>query len=205
MPPSPKLLLALKVVAVLLVVLLLAFLVLSWVPSWLVEEDGLTAAQRLTAANDARTPLVALLVAFGAAGTLYYTSRSYRLNADGHVTDRYSRAVDQLGDDEHMSVRVGGVYALERIGVDSPRDRPRILHILSIFIRTRSLVPQDAVGEANDDLKAALLAATTLLGLAPAEVLDLSGANLSNCDISRIRKDQLDLGDPPADPERLAP
>ncbi len=184
--------LALKVVMLTLGVLLLAALVLWTVPGWLVGEDHLTETERLKAANDARTPLVALLVAFGAAGTLYYTSRTYRLNADGAVTDRYSRAVAQLGDDVHTSVRVGGVYALERIGVDSPRDRASILHVLSSFIRQRSKGIPTEPGRPDDDVQAALLASTTLLALSPGVVLNLRGANLSSYDVSGIPARQLE-------------
>ena len=44
-------------------------------------------------------------------GYIYsFTSRSYRLNWEGHVTDRYTKAVSQLGD-ESSPVRIGGVYA----------------------------------------------------------------------------------------------
>jgi hypothetical protein len=75
----------------------------------------MTAAERLAAVNDVRTPLVAFLVTIGAAGTLWFTARSFTLNREGHVTDRYTKAVSQLGD-ESSPVRVGGVYALERIG-----------------------------------------------------------------------------------------
>jgi hypothetical protein len=147
--------------------------------------------------------LVALLVAFGAAGTLYYTSRTYRLSAEGHVTDRYSKAVDQLADDAHTAVRVGGVYALERIGVDSPKDRATILHVLGSFIRERSKAMPKVPGEPEDDVKAALLAATTLLALTPGAVLNLSGANLSNCDLSDIPARQLDVHDAITDGARL--
>jgi hypothetical protein len=194
---------ALKVVILALAVLLLAILVLWTVPGWLVSEDHLTEAQRLKAANDARTPLVGLLVAFGAAGTLYYTSRTYRLNADGHVTDRYSKAVDQLGDAARTPVRVGGIYALERIGVDSPKDRATILHVLSSFIRERSKDFPTEQGEPNDDVKAALLAAAALLALTPGAVLNLSGANLSHCDLSNIPARQLDVHGATTDGARL--
>lgn len=172
--------------------LLVAVLVLWTVPAWLTKADGLTEAEHLKAANDVRAPLVALLVAFGAGGTLVYTARTYRLNMDGHVTDRYSKAVDQL-DSAPTPVRIGGVYALERIGVDSSRDRETILHVLSAFIRERAKAHPDQPGEPNDDVKAALLAATKLLALTPQSVLDLRGANLSNCDLYEIRASQMDI------------
>jgi hypothetical protein len=38
----------------------------------------------------------------------------------GAVTDRYTKAIEQLGSDE-LDVCVGGIYALERVGSDSPQ------------------------------------------------------------------------------------
>jgi hypothetical protein len=50
------------------------------------------------------------------------------------VTDRYTKAIEQLGSDK-LDVRIGGIYALERIAHDSPRDHPTIMEVLAAFIR----------------------------------------------------------------------
>ena len=68
-----------------------------------------------------RTSLIAFLVAVGAAGTLWFTGRTYVVSREGHVTERYTDAVTQIGDDS-LEVRLGGVYALARIGWDSEKD-----------------------------------------------------------------------------------
>ena len=75
--------------------IVLAAIVLWILPILLTRQptEALSAAERLKAANDVRTALVAFLVALGAAGTLWFTARSYRLNREGHVTDRYTKAV----------------------------------------------------------------------------------------------------------------
>jgi hypothetical protein len=63
------------------------------------------------------------------------------LAEQGQLTDRYLRAVDQLGaTDEHLGnkkleIRIGGIYALERIALDSPRDQQPITEILTSYIR----------------------------------------------------------------------
>lgn len=49
------------------------------------------------------------------------TSDNLRVSEEGQITDRFGRAVDQLGSDQ-FTIRLGGVYALERIARDSPRD-----------------------------------------------------------------------------------
>jgi Pentapeptide repeats (8 copies) len=56
------------------------------------------------------------------------------------VSDRYLRAVEQLGSDV-LEVRIGATYALERVTVDSTRDQPIVMEVLSAFIRERSREP----------------------------------------------------------------
>jgi hypothetical protein len=50
------------------------------------------------------------------------------------VTARYTKAIEQLGSDR-LDVRVGGIYALECIAHDSPRDHLAVLEVLAAFIR----------------------------------------------------------------------
>jgi hypothetical protein len=53
---------------------------------------------------------------------------------EGHLTDRYTKAVEQLGSDK-IEVRLGGIYALERLMRDSPTDQPTIVEVLAAYIR----------------------------------------------------------------------
>jgi len=64
--------------------------------------------------------------------------RTVELTEQGQVTDRYSKAIEQLGSDKGLDVRIGGIYALERIAHDSPRDHPTIMEVLAAFIREHS-------------------------------------------------------------------
>jgi hypothetical protein len=168
-----------------LALLVLGLLVIWIVPAWLTRHpsNGLTAADRLKATNDVRAPLVALLVAFGAGGTLVFTARTYKLNREGQVTDRYSKAVGQLGD-ESPPVRIGGVYALERIGIDSSKNRKPILSVLGAFVRKRSEEMRDHPDELNEDVKAALRVAGRLIESTPDVQFDLRGVDLRNADLS---------------------
>jgi hypothetical protein len=94
------------------------------------------------ALQQARDAARGRLVAFGAglfaAGALIYTARNFSLTRQGQVTDRYTKAIDQLGSDKGIDVRIGGIYALERIAHDSPRDHPTIMDVLATFIRDHS-------------------------------------------------------------------
>lgn len=75
---------------------------------------------------------------------LFVTYNTFELNRQGHelsregqVTERFSKAVELLGS-EDLSVRLGGLYALERIAKDSPKDHSTIMQILSAYIREKS-------------------------------------------------------------------
>ena len=59
----------------------------------------------------------------------------------GQITDRFTKAIEQLGrsGSDAISLRLGGVYALERIAQDSPRDHGPIVEVLSAFLRDQSL------------------------------------------------------------------
>lgn len=59
----------------------------------------------------------------------------------GQITDRFTRAVEQLGNQGAVDVRIGGIYALERIAQDSDRDRDAVAEVLSAFIVRASSAP----------------------------------------------------------------
>jgi hypothetical protein len=118
-----------------LAVVAAAVLVVWVLPSVLTEHPHIPkSAERHTAIANTRTSLVAMLAAIGAAGGLAYTARTYRLGREGHITDRYSKAVEQLGSDK-VEVRLGGTYALERLMRDSPPDQPTIMETLAAYVR----------------------------------------------------------------------
>ncbi|MFI5915755.1 hypothetical protein [Dactylosporangium sp. NPDC051541] len=59
---------------------------------------GLGPADRLKAVNNVRAPLVTFVAAAGAAITVWLTARTYLLSREGQVTDRYTKAIEQLGE-----------------------------------------------------------------------------------------------------------
>jgi hypothetical protein len=63
--------------------------------------------------------------------------RTIEVERDRHVTERYTRAIDQLAHDR-VEVRMGGIYALERIAHDSAKDAATIVEVLSAFVRERA-------------------------------------------------------------------
>ena len=178
--------------------LLPAAVVLGVLTLWLLPalltrhpSHGMTGAERLKAVNDVRAPLVGFVVLLGSAATLWFTARTYRLGREGQVTDRYTKAVGQLGDAK-APVRVGGIYALERIGNDSARDRDTIIWVLGAFIREQSRKTREHPDVEPEDIRAALRVAGRLLAQSAA-VLDLRDAYLRNTDLSKMSADRVIL------------
>jgi uncharacterized protein YjbI with pentapeptide repeats len=124
-----------------------------------------------------------MVTAFTALAALVYTGESIAANhqqnalaEQSQITGRYTSAVDQIGTqgDDHLQTRLGGVYALERLMTDSPRDQPTVIEVLSAFVRVS--VPRapartsrdfpDGAGCPRNDAgpKADVQAALTVLG-----------------------------------------
>jgi hypothetical protein len=54
--------------------------------------------------------------------------------AERRVTDLYARAVEQLGSSD-AAVRLGGLYALERVAQNHPSQRQTIINLLCAYLR----------------------------------------------------------------------
>jgi uncharacterized protein YjbI with pentapeptide repeats/uncharacterized membrane protein (DUF485 family) len=113
------------------------FILVWWlVPPLLYRHTGTPKADKLEAITDTRTALLAGLIGVGALLTFWLNSRVYRITAQGHITERYTKAIDQLDDEKALAVRLGGLYALERIARDSPPDRATIAEVLCTYARS---------------------------------------------------------------------
>jgi hypothetical protein len=95
------------------------------------------AAHLQTAREAVRTQFLTLAAGLFVAGTLWFTGQNLRLSRQGHVTDRYTKAIEQLGSDK-LDVRIGAIYALERIARDSATDHPTVMDVLAAFVREHS-------------------------------------------------------------------
>jgi hypothetical protein len=63
--------------------------------------------------------------------------------ADGQLTNRFNQAVEHLGqgdksDENKLAIRLGGIYALERIAKDSKRDHWTVMEVLCSYARNHS-------------------------------------------------------------------
>jgi len=181
-------------------------LAITWVlfvpaADWLARHDVASAAGSLheTAVDNARGRLLTLGAGLFAAGALVFTARNFtvsrrtlELTEQGQVTDRYTKAIEQLGS-EKLDVRIGGIYALERITRDSPRDHPTVMEVLTAFIREHSheqWPPSDHPAgrgperSTRPDVQAAL----TVVGRRDPDRdirrIDLTGADLTRADFT---------------------
>ncbi len=87
--------------------------------------------------------------------TVRSTWDSVDLARQGQITERFARAIELLGS-EKFEVRLGGIYALERIARDSERDHWPVMEVLTAYVRENSPwsdardVPSQSVPLATD-------------------------------------------------------
>ena len=128
-----------------------------------VSLNGIVARLRMAASDGNTAPedlrhlgtTVALLMGvLAAAATIFFSiirvwinERTATATEEGLITDRISKAVEGLGAEKtvkrdgeesttpNLEVRIGAIYALERIAQDSLRDHIQIMEILCAYIR----------------------------------------------------------------------
>jgi hypothetical protein len=106
--------------------------------AWLLAGDTVgdlpTGKEKANAINGVRTVLLQGAAGIAALVALWFTARTYQLSREGQVTDRFTKAVDQVAANT-PDQQVGGVFALERIMRDSAKDHAAVVDVLSVFIR----------------------------------------------------------------------
>jgi len=73
----------------------------------------------------------------------YFTLDKLRVTVERHMTDRFTQAIDQLGNDK-LEIRLGGIYALERMAATSEKDHWKIMEVLTAYVREHA--PRRAAG-----------------------------------------------------------
>jgi Pentapeptide repeats (8 copies) len=151
--------------------------------------------------NDARTTLIQGLGGLVLLIGLYLTLKNFQLTQDKQITEHYTRAVEQLVSDR-LAVRLGAIYALERIARDSERDHWPIMEILAAYVRERApwvpkdsepeekLHPQDEISSIPSTLAIDIQAVLSVLGRRPRTYgkgedkrLDLAFTDLHGADL----------------------
>ncbi|WP_406212597.1 pentapeptide repeat-containing protein [Streptomyces canus] len=75
--------------------------------------------------------LAALLFTWAQVGQ---ASKELRISEQGQITNRFTAAINNLGSDA-IDVRLGGIFALQRIMQDSARDHPTVVSIVAAYVR----------------------------------------------------------------------
>jgi hypothetical protein len=111
---------------------------------------------RATAQSTVRTTLVqalaALLVLAGAGVGGYFTYQQVIVSREAQLTERFTKAVEQLGEARKIDLRIGGIHALGRLAINSPFDRHAIAKVLEAFVRRRAPVEAVPSGDAGKDV-----------------------------------------------------
>ncbi|WP_170191930.1 pentapeptide repeat-containing protein [Saccharothrix syringae] len=184
-------------------------LLLGPVAWWATASVGeLKGKEKADAVNSTRQVLLAAAGGAAALVGIGFTARTYYLSRRGQLTDRYGKAVAQLASDK-LTERVGGVYALEHLMVESERDHVTVVEVLAAFIRERTTTGETGMHEErhncrHDGSKPAFRSlatdvqvALTVLGRRPRRPernpVDLRTADLCGADLSGLRLDHANL------------
>lgn len=186
-----------------------------------VEQRLAARNDRLATQNDIRSTslqLVAGIVVLGGAIAAWYQVQLRRgdqhIAREGQITERFTRAVDQLGNADSLDIRMGGIHALGRIAYESPQNRFGIVAVLAAYI-VRSAPAGNAerrnsqpypVGSAaryrsavtrTPDVSVAIKALVGALQMATEDsqaiTVDLRGSDLTGVDFSFVRLAVADL------------
>jgi hypothetical protein len=101
---------------------------------------------RLKLQNDLRATLLQGLAGVAVLTGAFFTYRQVQTGRQQLLTERFTRAIDQLGHKE-IDVRIGGVYSLARIAKDSSTDRATVADVLAAYVRNHSPWPPTRSGQ----------------------------------------------------------
>jgi uncharacterized protein YjbI with pentapeptide repeats len=109
---------------------------------------------RVDLESKARQTMAQIVGGAAILGGLYFTEQTLRTSQDtlqvnqktlettqqGQITERFTKAIEQLGND-NLAIRLGGIYALERIARDSAYDHWAVMEVLTAYVRENAPWP----------------------------------------------------------------
>jgi len=137
---------------------------------------GVNVQNQFDRENEARKTLAQIIGGVLLLAGLYSSVRTLDLQREGQVTDRFTKAIDQLGAVQpggavskngepkiNLEVRLGGIYALERVARDSPKDEWTIMEVLTAYVRENAAKtdevrepPEEQLSRPRADIQAIL-------------------------------------------------
>jgi uncharacterized protein YjbI with pentapeptide repeats len=135
---------------VLIFVLIVALCVfaIGYIPKWQLNGKGIKdPIERIDLENELRTTValalggaILLVGLYLAWRRLSAAERTVELARQGQITERFTRAVDQLGashadGSKKLEIRLGGIYSLEKIAKGSEENHWPVMEILTAYVR----------------------------------------------------------------------
>lgn len=119
--------------------------ILVWAPPLLIPDGSLDQGDRIRLLSESsiRSTVLQIAGAIVLVLGIIYTAGQVRISRETHYTERYSKAVDQLGSEEAI-VRVGAMFALRRLAENSAVDGPVVVEVLRSYLRLKSARPRRA-------------------------------------------------------------
>ncbi|MFF0159193.1 pentapeptide repeat-containing protein [Streptomyces sp. NPDC005263] len=77
-------------------------------------------------------------------------SKELRIAEHGEITSRFNNAIGNLGS-QSLDIRLGGIYALQRIMQDSARDQPTVVSVLAAFVQRHAGSSTKSLKESADE------------------------------------------------------
>lgn len=199
-------------VGLIIVVAVLAWLVIRWYIGPQTAEEK----------KDAVTLLFQILGGAAFLFGVYFTWQQMLISRDmlittqqGQITERFTRAVEQLAKEDesegakagvnsqkNLAIRLGGIYALERLAKDDKPSHPAVMEVLTTFVRQHSAwVEGRETAEANQpDIRPDTQTILTVIGRremtynnGESQRLNLSGTDLRWAILNGAKFDGVDF------------
>lgn len=123
--------------------IIIAILILWFIPELECHGLGKTPEEHFKLVNESRKTIAQILGGAFLLFGLFLTYRKIEIAQEVQITERFTRAIDQLGNDK-LEISLGGIYALERIAKDSKKDHWTIMEILTNYVRVHApLIPDE--------------------------------------------------------------
>jgi Pentapeptide repeats (8 copies) len=123
---------------------------------------------------------------------LLIANHQLQIAEQGQITDRYNAAITNLGS-RSIEVRLGGIYALQRLMQDSPRDQPTVIAVLCAFVRDQTSPAVKPKEPPRSQPPTDIQAAVTVVGTrntandGSTTVLDFYHAQLANAQLTSLQ------------------
>ena len=204
-------------ILLLIIILIFFTLLLIVVPKLQVKYSGITDNEKqFNAENEARKTIAQIIGGVAILIGIYFSWQtvqsqlvSLEISQQGQITERFTRAIDQLGairpnGEPNLEVRLGGIYALQKIAADAPKEYHwSIIEVLASYIRENTSEKKSSSkknkDQDSDNINADIQAALTVIIKRDSEYddtdsnIDLKNANLEGANLWAAKLEGADL------------